>query len=302
MGSFVQQTTWGWMIAAYLFLGGLGGAVGAIGIGIDLYLEPHRRMGIFAALSGFVFLAVGSLLLMLDLLQPLKVVFFFLNPSSWIFWGILSIGGFMVTSILYVLPYIKTWPLVDRVAPYLSFLDRWQRWTGLASVLLGAGVTAYTGFLISGVPAISFWHTAGLPLLFSFSAFSTGCAYLMLTRWLIYRREGPLCRKLKRADVVLIIGELIVLAAFYNTVLCCPAAAQYGTRLLLQSAGFVVGFLLLGLLVPLVIELVSMVIPERVEGWRFSTYLLPVISVLILIGGFLLRLYTMQAGYYTYPW
>ncbi len=55
MGSFVQQTTWGWMIAAYLFLGGLGGAVGAIGIGIDLYLEPHRRMGIFAALSGFVF-------------------------------------------------------------------------------------------------------------------------------------------------------------------------------------------------------------------------------------------------------
>ncbi len=90
MGSFVQQTTWGWMIAAYLFLGGLGGAVGAIGIGIDLYLEPHRRMGIFAALSGFVFLAVGTLLLMLDLLQPLKVVFFFLNPSSWIFWGILS--------------------------------------------------------------------------------------------------------------------------------------------------------------------------------------------------------------------
>jgi len=302
MGTFVQQTTWGWMIAAYLFLGGLGGAVGAIGIGVDLYLEPHRRMGIFAALSGFVFLAAGTLLLMLDLLQPLKVVFFFMNPSSWIFWGILTISGFMVTSVLYVLPYIKTWPLVDRVAPYLSFLDRWQRWAGLASVLLGAGVTAYTGFLISGVPAISFWHTAGLPLLFSFSAFSTGCAYLMLTRWLLYRREGSLCQKLKRADAVLIVGELIVLAAFYNTVTCCPAAAQYGTRLLLHSAGFVVGFLLLGLLVPLVIELISIAAPERVDGWKFSTYLWPVIGVLILIGGFLLRVYTMQAGYYTYPW
>ena len=99
MGHFEQQTTWGWLIAAYLFLGGLGGAVGAIGIGIDLFIQPRRRLGIFAALSGFAFLMLGTILLLVDLMQPLKAVFFFMNPRSWIFWGILAISGFMVTSI-----------------------------------------------------------------------------------------------------------------------------------------------------------------------------------------------------------
>jgi len=302
MVSYVQQDTWGWMIGVYLFLGGLGGAVGAIGIAVDRFIQPRRQLGIFAALSGFVFLAVGTIMLLADLLQPLKAVFFFMNPRSWIFWGILVISGFMVTSILYVIPYIKTWPLVSRVAPRLAFLDRWQRWTGLASIVLGFGVTVYTGFLISAVPAIAFWHTAGLPVLFTFSAFSTGCAYLMLALWTIRRGQEPLIEALERADAALIVGELIVLVAFFNTAACCPAGAWQGLQYLMGNAGFLIGFFLLGLIVPLAGEVYSIAVGDHLKNRGFSVYLLPVLSVLVLVGGFLLRQYVLQAGFYTYPW
>jgi len=302
MVSYVQQDTWGWMIAAYLFLGGLGGAVGAIGIGVDRFFQRRRRLGIFSALSGFAFLTVGSALLLADLLQPLKAVYFFLNPRSWIFWGILSISGFMVASLLYVVPYIKSWPLVNRVAPSLSFLDHWQQWTGLAAVILGFAVTVYTGFLISTVPAIAFWHTAGLPVLFTFSAFSTGCAYLMLALWTIRRGQEPLIAALERADAALIVGELIVLGAYFNTAACCPAGAFHSLQYLLSNVGFLIGFLALGLIVPLAGELYSILIGDHLTGHGASVYLLPVLSTLILIGGYLLRQYILIAGMYTYPW
>ena len=71
--SYVQQTAWGWQIAAYLFLGGLGGAVGALGIGIERFVNQDGRIGFVSALSGFVLLAVGSLLLVLDLLRPVRL-------------------------------------------------------------------------------------------------------------------------------------------------------------------------------------------------------------------------------------
>ncbi len=302
MVSYIQQNTWGWMIAAYLFLGGLGGAVGAIGIGVDLFVQHRRRLGIFAALSGFGFLAVGTVLLLADLLQPLKAVFFFMNPRSWIFWGIMVISGFMVTSIIYVMPYIKDWPLVNRVAPYLSFLDRWQRWAGTIGVLTGFGVTAYTGFLISAVPAIAFWHTAGLPVLFTFSAFSTGSAYLMFALWTLRRSQEPLIEALERVDAALIVGEIIVLVAFFNAASCCPAGASHSLQYLLGNIGFLVGFVFLGLLVPLAGELYSIAIGDHLKGHGISVYLLPVLSLLVLIGGYLLRQYVLMAGMYSYPW
>lgn len=302
MVNYVQQDTWGWMIAAYLFLGGLGGAVGAIGIGVDIFVQRRRLLGIFAALSGFAFLAVGTVLLLADLLQPLKAIYFFMNPRSWIFWGILSISGFMVASILYVIPYIKDWPLVNRVAPRLSFLNSWQRWFGIAAALLGFGVTVYTGFLISTVPAIAFWHTAGLPVLFTFSAFSTACAYLMLALWSLRRSHEPLIEALERADAALIVGEIIVLVAFFNAATCCPGGAWQSVKYLLGNAGFLIGFLLLGLLVPLAGELYSIVVGDHLKGRGVSVYLLPALSVLVLIGGYLLRQYILKAGFLAYPW
>ncbi len=303
MISYVPQDAWGWMIATYLFLGGLGGAVGALGIGIDRYVKRRPWLGTFSALSAFVILSIGSILLVLDLLQPLKTIYFFRNPGSWIFWGIVFISGFMAATVIYAIPNIKEWPLIDRVAPYLAFLDRWQHAAGTVAVVLGFAVTIYTGFLLSTVPAIAFWHSAALPLLFTVSAFSTGCAYLLLALWFIPKHnEGWLTEALERTDAVLIITELIVLGALFNTARCCPMGASYSMHFLLSKAGFVVGFLLLGLVVPLAGELYAIFAGHHPKHHKLSTTLIPILSLLVIIGGYLLRQYVVQAGVYTYPW
>lgn len=280
METYVQQHTWGWLIYTYLFLGGLGGAVGAIGMFMDQFVEEDKVLGVFSALSGFVILAIGSLLLLADLLQPLKAVYFFRNPKSWIFWGIVFISLFMIMSLLYSV--LRIWATRESAKP-VAFLG----------MFFGFAVTIYTGFLLSFTPAIPFWHSAGLPFLFTLSAFSTGCAYLMIYLW--FRGKGKrFIMPLEKLDAILIGGEMVVLFAYFLTYVCCPKAGRISVVYLLRSTGFVVGFVIVGLVVPFLAELVSIV--KKREN------IVPLIGVLILIGGFLLRKYIVTAGFFSYPW
>ncbi len=67
-------------------------------------------------------------------------------------------------------------------------------------------------------------------------------------------------------------------------------------RLLWNDLGWLIGFIGFGLIVPFFLELRGVL-----KGWASH---LPIItaSVLVLIGGYLLRHYFMYAGVYAYPW
>jgi formate-dependent nitrite reductase membrane component NrfD len=299
--SYVQQTAWGWQIAAYLFLGGLGGAVGALGIGIERFVNQDGRIGFVSALSGFALLAVGSLLLVLDLLRPLNAIYFWRNPGSWIFWGILSLSGYLVSSVLYAVPCTKGFPFLGPVADALPFLQEWQTATGVVSIALGTFVTVYTGFLLSAAQGISLWHSAGLPVLFTISAFSTGCAYLMLVLWPRRHELSSLFGGIAKLDAALIGTEMVVLFSLYNSAIHSGAAWQ-SVQMLLGNWIFVIGFIALGLTIPLVIELVEIMSSEGSKSSQFAERLLPAVSVFILIGGYLLRHFTLLGGYYRFPW
>ncbi len=70
--TFVHQHVWGWQIATYLFLGGLGGATFAISAILHLFEGCDRKMLSVAVLSSIGFLVLGTVFLLADMLQPLK--------------------------------------------------------------------------------------------------------------------------------------------------------------------------------------------------------------------------------------
>jgi formate-dependent nitrite reductase membrane component NrfD len=287
----LQQSNWHGLIAAYLFLGGLGGGVMALGALADLFWQANdaqadRRPALFAGLAGMVALGVGSLILVLDLVQPLAAIFALSNFHSWITWGILFISLYFVAGILYVFPYLRK----QRVAGPA------QRVAGIAAGILGLLVSVYTGFLLSSSTGIPFWNTPALPLLFLVSGVSTGAALLMLH--LITLKSSPFAAHtlhlLERVDLGLVAFELLILFAFINMASAGNAGIKAGAQYLLGSVGFTVGVALLGLLLPAILEAISI--------RKKQVSLTVAASVFVLIGGALLRIYVLQAGYFALPW
>lgn len=302
---YLQQEVWGTLVAIYLFLGGVAGAAAAIGLLTDQFLGPNRRLGVMAAISSFVIVSVGCVALLADLTQPLNTLYFFVNPSSWIFWGIVFIVEMMVFELLYVLPYLEGWPVVGTLARSLAFLRGWQKATALLGALGGFAVTVYTGFLLAATPAIPFWNTALIPALFTVSAFSTGLAFLMVGLWLAGAKPTEVGR-LGQVDAGVIVVELVVLALFLGlAAFGSQPEAAYSVTFLLGNLGFVIGFLLLGLLAPLGME--GYVLAKGHAGaataaWSRRVKLCLLSALLVLAGGYLLRQYILWAGFYVKVW
>lgn len=289
--TLLQQSDWHGLIAAYLFLGGLGGGVMALGALADLFWQPNqaqadRRPALFAGLAGMAALGVGSVILILDLEQPLAAIYALSNFHSWIAWGVLFISLYFLTGILYVLPYL----LKKRVATTA------QRVFGVAAGVLGLLVAVYTGFLLSSSTGIPFWNTPALPLLFLVSGVSTGAALLML--YLVTLKNSPFAahtlHALERIDLGLVAFELLILFAFINMASSGSAGLKAGAQFLRGSIGFTVGVAVLGLLLPAILEAISI--------RRNRAALTVTASFFVLTGGALLRLYVLQAGYFALPW
>lgn len=326
--TFVQQTVWGWLIAVYLFLGGLGGTVLSLSALTDLFLAKDQnhshKPAIFGAITGFIALAVGTVFLLSDLLQPLKAYYTLLHPTSWIFWGVVFISIYFVFTILYGLPYIKNWPIIKNFSKLITYIEKWQKVSGLIAATMGLLVALYTGFLLSTAPAIPFWNTPALPILFLISGSSTGSALLMLYLSQLKRPdtyEVHLLHFLERLDIILMSSEVLLLAAYFNYFRTSAEAGKISAKFLLSHSGFTFGFLTLGLIVPLLLELYiwsqgrhpsAHGEPRTLAGAETAAIqegpshinhrgLIVLATLLVLLGGFLLRWYVLKAGFYGYP-
>ena len=94
-------------------------------------------------------------------------------------------------------------------------------------------------------------------------------------------------------------SELIVLGAYFNFALFLPTGARESAEYLFHSPLFIVGFFIAGLVVPLVVETYGIFFASHSNK---SKSLLMLASTLVLVGGYLLRLYVLNAGLYQYPW
>ena len=97
------QKEWGWLIAAYLFLGGVGAGaytIAAVNSFLGESLEPSTVVGLWI---GFPALLIGSLFLIADLGSPKNAFLAGMKPgSSWIARGTWIITAFMVLAFLHL--------------------------------------------------------------------------------------------------------------------------------------------------------------------------------------------------------
>ena len=181
---------WGWLVAIYLFLGGMGAgcflmaaAVELSGMRYKAKYCPTAMVG--AGVSGPLILA-GTVLLVFDLgaglREPWRILLMFSNFESVMTWGIWILTLFLPIAFLYgLLEIMHVYPGVLAWArKRLRFLPETLPYRKIKRVVCGVGsvlaiaTAVYTGVLLSVIQAVPLWHTPILPALFLVSAISTG--------------------------------------------------------------------------------------------------------------------------------
>lgn len=277
-----EYADWGWIIALYLFLGGVGGGAYVTAAAAEVLgkgYEGIARAG--AYLSPFI-LIIGSAILLVDLGDPVRgimVPVVFVNPTSW-----MAIGAWLLL-ILIVLGifYAITWKIGASREKRLKL--------AVIGAPIGVAVGAYTGFLLSAAEFVPLWHTTLIPLLFTISALSTGLVGTCLLAMLPFFGESiPELQKgttlFSRLDAGLIIAELAVILVLLEVLESAGGAALISLNLMTTgeyAAPFWGGVIFLGLLVPLFCRGVSLLrktLRARYVAFEFG---------LVLLGGLVLR-------------
>lgn len=299
-----MQLVWNWIIAIYLFLGGLG--AGAFLVAAVLELSGHRAQRKFcpttlvgATLSGPL-VGIGALLLIFDLgagmREPLRIFYMFANGTSVMTWGIWILCGFIPLALIYgLLELLDTYGKVGQG----SRLGIAKRVVAAVGSLFAVGTALYTGVLLSAVgPALPFWSTSLgvpiLPLLFLVSAVSTGVALtLLLSDTLAPGDRQPETNRFSVVHLVLIVLEVALLSLLLITALRQGGPAAAAAEALTagsNSLPFWLLFVVPGLVVPLVALAVAKI-------GKHSRVLTLVEGVCILAAGLVLRYLVLVSGF-----
>lgn len=243
-----MQTIWGWQPALYLFLGGMGG--GAFVTAAVLYLRNragNNRVICASMWAAVVSLAVGLLLLLSELITPVRGLMMwqsFSHFTSWMTYG--AWGAFAAIVVFGASALLATEKIMAPLRKRGGWLTAHEAGLrcGLAivGIVLGAFVAVYTGMLLMAPASVPLWNTPLLPLLFTVSAFDTGVA-LVEVMAVAAARKNPLGadakRFLERCVVVLVLLEAVVLAAFLGMALTSGTDAAAATAA--ASAAMLVG-------------------------------------------------------------
>jgi polysulfide reductase chain C len=296
MISVERQQSWGWAVAVYLFMAGMGG-------GVFLFSFILERMGTYGqvaaigALLGPVLVFIGTLFLLVDLGSVFKVYRLFSSAStfmtSWMVRGTWILAAFIICALAYSLPSFALFEWLPWAGASAS--STFRQAIGVVAALLSILVVVYPGFLLGVLKSIPLWNTPALPLLFFLSGLDNGIAALLAVALLFpgsFALNG--FHLLGAGDVVLISLLLIVLGAYIEIVRQAGETAAASIRLL-RTPVFVGGVLIAGLLVPLGLLIYGFFVTHAVALRVLSGG----ISMLLLAGGLLLRYSIIRAGIHT---
>ena len=277
----VRAPEWEMYIVWYFFLGGIaGGAYFAAAIADNFGGRRDREIARIGYFIAFPLALICGALLILDLGTPSRFLnmlrmFKFWNPMSIGSWGL---GAFGVFSVLCAA--LSLGESEERLA-----LRRNIAKVGSA---FGFFLAAYTGVLLSNTAQPIWGDSRLMGALFLASGASTGLASIAVVSYFKGANLGESWSKLKKADSFAMVVELVLLFAL---VLMLGPAADPVTkgRFALPFWG---GLVALGLVVPLALSFVKAGAgKERTAGGTLA-----IASVLVLIGGFLLRYVIIMAG------
>jgi len=296
------QKEWKEMIAIYLYLAGMGAGSFIIGtlihwLGVKLnppFIPSVDLFGYTLNLSkvpifwGPIMVAISAPCLILDLGIKWRFMYACLNPrTSWV------ARGFIILSIFIVFGLIL---LAKSILPF--------EWLHTGSVLwwileiitfaFAFGTAFYTGILLKATKSIPLWNTYLLPLLFLVSALSTGSMAIILSTLgtgLFPNDSGPL-KVLMYGEQMLVVIEGIVLYLFLSRRYKAAEQGKDSVRLLLfgeMKLIFWVGIVFLGLIFPILLENIASL-------FHGNMVLIFIAGILLLCGGFFLRLGILHAG------
>lgn len=306
--TYAVQEQWNWLVAVYLFLGGMGAMVMAVSTLTHMFKTggtENRSLAWWGNWVGFVMLAVGSAMLFVHLLNHLSVWRVFVGvlfkPDAWIAWGTWFIVFAMVGGLWYTLPLTKNFMIVENWGVYQwvkGVCAKHHKAIGWFTVANGVATAVYTGLLLQSMPAVALWHNPGIPVLFTVSATSTALATLLILQYAVIKEEDHALRHFfETTDAWLIGAELVIISVFYFYLLAGSEGGYVTRDLLWGSAGWVWGFIVIGLIIPFVIEVATLT--KRIS--HSATTIMAAASM-VLVGGYLLRHYMLACGVYEYPW
>jgi len=245
------QSKWGWLVAAYLFLAGLGAGAYVTGA-VAGFLPAEQWAGVakIGVSLGFPCVLIGCVFLLADLGSPTKFWRAWLRPNtSWIARGTLIITIFMILSAIHIALGVCSDSLAESAG--LRHLL-----SGLG-ILFAVGTMVYTGILLAASRPIAFWSTALLPILFLVSALSTGIMAVILIAKMGSSVTDLQIHMLTTADVLLIILEILVLIFYLQGTHRVPESRASAQLVLVGSVAplFWWGVAVLGLIAPMVFDL-----------------------------------------------
>lgn len=289
---------WGWyFIAMYFFIGGVSAGAYFIGSLVELFGgEKHRELSRIAYYIAFPLIMITPILLIADLGRPLRFwhLFFYIKDGTPFInlQSPLSVGSWtlMVFGLFSLLSFLDNLVAEGRFksAPFAHMYNRFPRKIyALIGSAAGFFVAGYTGVLLN-ITARPLWASTDplLGALFIASGASTGAAAIALV--MVWRKvaEGHDFRQLENFDRSAMIIELILIAA------AVVVAGRFAGPLMkgLYAVMFWGGTVVLGILVPLGLN------HYAGRPGESDSRLIVWASVLVLLGGALLRISLIQAG------
>jgi formate-dependent nitrite reductase membrane component NrfD len=330
----MQELHWGLPVIAYLFLAGMGAGAFTVSSSVLLrgggggFRGDHFNIARYGALLAPIPLMAGTGMIIFELgtfqaaVAQGDIGLFF----RWIYLFLtinmspMSIGSWVlalciIASIIYAYTFLdkESAPGDDK-----SGLREAMAWIG---VPLGISVAIYTGIMLGAMPARPFWNSPVLALLFLISALSTGVAGILLLRSLLGKHhEAPAGKAssgdsksanratylLASSDVLLIGFEFLAVFLFIMFAHLTIGNPAQAVAVILPGGDLATmfwgGFVLLGLLLPVLIEL-RYVIPTLLyhQPYQMPRSIEMTVCAVVLLGGFMLRYVVVIAGQVTGP-
>ena len=287
---YTLSPEWGWLIVVYFFLGGIAGGAAFLAAMLDLFGRPEDRpVARLAYLWAVPLAAISSVLLIVDLNRPERFLHMVWKSETggliFKWWSPISLGVwilmlFSVFTGLALLGVFGEWGWLPRGLVALRQGPLGQVISALAGIF-GLALGGYTGVLLAATNRPLWGDTSLLGLLFLLSGISAAAALLTLLGW---RRAHPgTVHWLGEMDAYSSILELIVLVVLVVSVgAVAREVLGWGWGVLLA-----VGTGLVGILIPLLLHY-----RPRLLG-RLT---IPSAAVLVLIGGFVLRVAVVLAS------
>jgi formate-dependent nitrite reductase membrane component NrfD len=314
------ELSWGLPVVWYLFLAGVG--AGSLTASASVLLRgggggfggAHVEIARYGAFLAPLPLIAGCFALIFELgTFEAGQWFRWINLYKVINLSPMSIGTWLLTffigvSLAYAYTFVPNAPFLGERQARLRKALAW------VSVPLGIATAVYTGILLGAMPARPFWNSPILALLFLLSSISTGVALILLARGILHRARSPEIERARResdylltaTDVLLIGFELMVIFLFLMYAQLTIGGVKEAVAAILPGGDlavlFWVGVVLVGLLIPALIELYY-VVPKLVyhRGYNAPRIVDIAVSGAVLLGGFLLRYVVLVAGQVTGP-